>query len=202
MSELVGTIIVAEWELFDRVHNRGGRAACQDDRETFFLMRSAQLSAWTEAMQESYYRDLCRAREQGRNLLSEKYGYMMARTSPEEYEQIRGLLPPYSEVKTALIGDICQVQVEWQEELSRKYPRLIGNGRVIHRAQDGVYSTSFETYLWGELESYSIETVRLYSEYVNALKAEGRNLNEMILANMVSQYGYSSLEAAESRTKG
>ena len=192
MSELVGTIIVAEWELFDRVHNRGGRAACQDDRETFFLMRSAQLSAWTEAMQESYYRDLCRAREQGRNLLSEKYGYM----------QIRDLLPPYSEVKTALIGDICQVQVEWQEELSRKYPRLIGNGRVIHRAQDGVYSTSFETYLWGELESYSIETVRLYSEYVNALKAEGRNLNEMILANMVSQYGYSSLEAAESRTKG
>ena len=73
---------------------------------------------------------------------------------------------------------------------------------MIHRAQDGVYSTSFETYLWGELESYSIETVRLYSEYVNALKAEGRNLNEMILANMVSQYGYSSLEAAESRTKG
>ena len=202
MSELVGTIIVAEWELFDRVHNRGGRAACQDDRETFFLMRSAQLSAWTEAMQESYYRDLCRAREQGRNLLSEKYGYMMARTSPEEYKQIRDLLPPYSEVKTALIGDICQVQVEWQEELSRKYPRLIGNGRVIHRAQDGVYSTSCETYLWGELESYSIETVRLYSEYVNALKAEGRNLNEMILANMVSQYGYSSLEAAESRTKG
>ena len=67
MSELVETIIAAEWELFDRVHNRGGRAACQDDRETFFLMRSAQLSAWTVSMQESYYRDLCRAREQGRS---------------------------------------------------------------------------------------------------------------------------------------
>ncbi|MDY2738998.1 MAG: DUF4125 family protein [Acidaminococcus sp.] len=37
--KLIQRIIEREWTLFDEVHNIGGRASCQDDRETFFIMR-------------------------------------------------------------------------------------------------------------------------------------------------------------------
>lgn len=35
--KLIQRIIEREWTLFDEVHNIGGRASCQDDRETFLL---------------------------------------------------------------------------------------------------------------------------------------------------------------------
>lgn len=74
----VRRIAEAEWKLFEQVHNIGGRASCQDSPDTFFIMRSSQLMAWSEAMQESYWNDLITATQQGRNLLTEKYAYMMA----------------------------------------------------------------------------------------------------------------------------
>ena len=55
MEPLVREIVETEWDLFDKVRNRGGRAACQDDANTFFIMRSSQLAAWTTAMRESYF---------------------------------------------------------------------------------------------------------------------------------------------------
>lgn len=78
---------------FDKVQNIGGRASCRMTKPTFFLMRSSQLMAWTPAMQQSYLRDLREAQAQGRNPLSEKYGYMMERTSPAEFARIRHQLP-------------------------------------------------------------------------------------------------------------
>ena len=70
MNSLVKQIVETEWALFDRVPNRGGRAACQDDRETFFLMRSSQLAAWSADVQESYLADLRAACRAERNLLT------------------------------------------------------------------------------------------------------------------------------------
>ena len=41
MEELVQKIIEVEWNQFQMVKNEGGRAACQDDWNTFQLMRES-----------------------------------------------------------------------------------------------------------------------------------------------------------------
>lgn len=202
MTERIERIIAMEWEMFDKVQNRGGRAPCQDDHGTFQIMRSSQLMAWNIPMQESYFNDLLEAQKQGRNLLSEKYAYMMERTSPLEYAVIKEKLPPRDAKKDSMIDQICRTHVVWLEALSERYPRLTGNGRVIRKKGDGLYSASFETYLWGELATYSLKTVKRYAAYLEQLQKEGRNLNEMILRNMVERYGFASLEAAENRLAG
>ena len=38
-EELTDGIVAAEWFMFDKVNNIGGRADCQDDLETFSIMR-------------------------------------------------------------------------------------------------------------------------------------------------------------------
>jgi len=198
----VEEIVDIEWSMFDKVHNIGGRASCQEDPRTFFIMRSSQLRAWSPDMRESYGRDLLEARNHGRNLLSEKYGYMMERTSPLEYAQIRDRLPVRSPEKLAQIDRICSVHVGWMKEMSSRYPHLAGRGRATQRHEDTPYTTSFETYLWGELATYSRETLEHYWTHIQTLQQEGRNMNEEILRHTVAQYGYSSLDEAESRLAG
>lgn len=198
----VKRIVEAEWKLFDQVQNIGGRASCQDSPDTFFIMRSSQLMAWSEAMQESYWNDLTTATQQGRNLLTEKYAYMMARTSPAEFSRLLSLFPARLPEKDKYIDAICAVSVAWQEQLAEQYPRLVGHGRAIRKETDSLYETSFETYLWGELATYSLDTVKLYHAYIQQLEAQGKSLCEMILQNTVQQLGYASLAEAEAKLAG
>ena len=202
MEPTTDKIIEIEWEMFGAVQNRGGRADCQDDPETFRIMRSSQLDAWNEAMRISYLNDLEQAREAGRNPLAEKYAYMMEHTFPAEYEAIKGHLPPVSSEAKLLIERITMTQVRWLEDFAARYPYVAGNGRPIHSGEDSIYGTSFETYLRGELATYSLATLREYDAYVSSLLAEGKNLNEMILRNTSDAYGYASLEEAEKHLSG
>lgn len=197
MYETTNQIVNTEWELFDKVQNIGGRAGCQDDRETFFLMRSSQLDAWTEEMRRSWLDDLCLARAEGRNPLAEKYGYMMERTDPVGYARIADSLPPRSPKKMALVSEICSAHLNWILSLRQEYPFLTGRGRAVDRDADSLYSTSFATYLSGELSTYSEQTLTLYLAHVQHLQAQDENLNKLILNNTVTQYGYPSLDAAE-----
>lgn len=87
--KLIQRLIEREWTLFDKVHNIGGRASCQDDRKTFFIMRGSQFLSWNVPLLESYENDLRAAQAEGRNLLAEKYGYMMMWTSPKEFKEVR-----------------------------------------------------------------------------------------------------------------
>lgn len=199
MTSEIDGIIALEWEMFDRVHNLGGRAPCQNDRITFIKMRSSQLNAWSLEMRQSYLKDLQEALAQGRNLIAEKYGYMMERTDPVQYEQIRDQLPFRAPDKEILIEQICQAHMEWVTILAKRFPNLVGRGRPISRNEDRLTVTSFETYLWGELWTYSLHTLRLYAAYVKKAQDMGRNLHEEILLDMVHQSGIVSLEAAEAR---
>ncbi len=197
MEPFVKEIVALEWELFDQVQNRGGRADCQDNKETFEIMRSSQLMAWNIPLRESWLADLQAAQAAGRNPLSEKYGYMMERTSPAEYAQIAHLLPVRSPEKERQIDFICRAHVIWQEKVAAKYPHLAGRGRPIRRTEDDLARTSFETYLWGELATYSEKTLAIFADYIRELMYTGHNLCEMILANTAQYYGYDSIEAAE-----
>ena len=198
----VEQIVAWEWAMFDQVHNIGGRASCQDDRATFEVMRSSQLLAWSEEMLDSYAADLRDARLMGRNLVAEKYGYMMGRTSPEEFDRIRDSLPPITAEKEELMERICSLQMDWWRELNHSYPGLAGRGRSGDRDAGSMGGTSFETYLLGELATYSKGTLELYWHYVCQLREEGRSLNRMILENTVRQYGWSGLEDAERKLSG
>lgn len=81
-SDLIDLVIDKEWKMFDRVQNEGGRASCQNDPATFRIMRASQFMTWPEDLLRSYLADLEHAERAGRNLLTEKYAFMMEYTLP------------------------------------------------------------------------------------------------------------------------
>ena len=100
-----------------------------------------------------------------------------------------------------MIAEIVPVQVAWMEEFHKKYPSLVMQTRLIHSDEDTTEETSFETYLRGELTTYSETTLSLYHEFIFRLVGEGKNLTHMTMAHTVRLYGYSSLEDAEIKQK-
>lgn len=194
-------LVQIEWELFDQVKNDGGRASCQDDPDTFSIMRMSQFDPWPEELLDSYLNDLRLSMEQGRNLLSEKYAWMMKDSAPEQFEQLRSMLPPEDPLQERLLEETIAVQVRWMEEYCRRYWALSFGSRVIHTSEDRPGTTSFETYLRGELHTYSMRTLKLYHDFVFRLDGEQKNLTLLVMRKTVSFYGYDSLEAADSAKK-
>ena len=198
-DSLINQIVLLEWQQFDKVENVGGRADCQDDWNTFSIMRKSQYMAWNEELLGSYLKDLTDASEKGWNLITEKYGRMMESTAPLEYEKIKASFPKRSEERIAIQEEIIKIQVEWMEEFAGKYPKMAGNARSIHTYEDSMYNTSYETYLRGELGTYSEETFLMYGRFIVGLKKQGDNLAYNIMNNTAKLYGYKSVEEAESR---
>lgn len=91
-QEKIEKLIQMEWEDFQKVNNEGGRASCQDDPETFFIMRRSHFAPWTEELIDCVQADMDRAHEQGRNLVMEKYAWMMASTAPEQFKKLHHFL--------------------------------------------------------------------------------------------------------------
>ena len=74
---------------------------------------------------------------------------------------------------------------------------MAGNARSIRTSEDKVFNTSYETYLRGELGTYSEKMLMLYGRFVAQLAKEGKNLAKMTMENTAKLYGYESLELAE-----
>lgn len=201
-EDLVNEIVKLEWDAFDKVENRGGRAECQDDWNTFSLMRKSQYLAWTEQLLESFYNDFLEANSRGWNLITEKYGRMMESTVPEEYEAIKEQLPTCSDKKRAIVNQIAEIQVQWMEDFAKEYPNMAMNARSIRSSEDTQWNTSYETYLKGELLTYSDRTLALYGSFIVELEKSGDNLAKIIMSNTAMLYGYESLEAAEAALAG
>ena len=196
-TELIEEIVKLEWEAFDKVQNEGGRAYCQDNYKTFSIMRKSQYMAWTEELLKSFIDDFKNANFVGRNLIEEKYGRMMESTAPEEYEKIKEYFPVLSEQRIKLQEQIISIQVQWMEEFSTVYRKLAGNARIIHTYEDTQDDTSYETYLRGEISTYSEDTIKLYAEFIIHIAREGDNLAGLIIGNTAKRYGFESLEEAE-----
>lgn len=196
---LIDDIVQLEWQAFDKVQNEGGRASCQDNFETFEIMRKSQFLAWDAATLASYHADLRRAAQLGRNLVQEKYARMMASTAPAEYAGFAHLLPALSDWQRRSIERIVEIQLEWREGFAREWPHMSSQARLIRSEEDGPQGTSFETYLRGELGTYSEDTLRAYLRMVEDCREEGRNLTVAIMEHTARLYGYASLAAAEQK---
>lgn len=199
METLVDKIVRLEWEAFDKVQNEGGRADCQDDWETFSIMRRSQYMTWSAEMLAEIIRHFEESARCGRNLITEKYGRMMETTVPWEYERIKDAFPVLTDEQKSIIEGIVAIQVKWMEEFAAEYPKMAGNARSIHTSEDRVFNTSYETYLRGELSTYSEHLLIMYGRFVAGIAKSGGNLAQMTMENTAHLYGYADLDAAENK---
>ncbi|KAB7790534.1 hypothetical protein F7D09_0903 [Bifidobacterium leontopitheci] len=194
----VRDIVRKEWSQFQRTNNEGGRAACQGNWPMFEQMRSSQFLTWPQPLLDSYSHDLDEAERVGRNLITEKYGRMMASTAPTEFHaNIEPYIPRLSGERIALQERIIAMQVAWAVDFRERYPKLGRAMRVLRTGEDMATATSFETYLRGELGTYSARTLDLYAGFVDGLAAQGRNLTEETIGNTVRLGGFADLAEAE-----
>lgn len=196
---IVDDIITLEWQAFDKVQNLGGRANCQDDFETFQIMRKSQFLCWDSVTLASYHADLLEALRVGRNLIQEKYARMMASTAPAEYAVFAHTLPALTAWQIATIEQVIRQQLVWREAFAVDFPHMSSQARLIRTEEDSPYGTSFETYLRGELGTYSEATLRAYEQMIGAYLARGENLTRATMNQTAILYGYAGLEAAEAR---
>lgn len=172
-EEMVDAIVQMEWKAFHQVKNEGDEADCQYDRTTFRIMRKSWYSTWNEEMLGQYIYDFSMKTEKDRNPITEKNARMM--------EQI------------------IAIQVDWMESFAKAYPKVVSGVRAIYTGADDPYETSYETYLRGEIETYSDDMLMLYGRFIVALAKAGKNLVQMTMENAVHMYGYDSLDSAEEK---
>lgn len=190
-DQVVNDIIDREWKMFQNTQNIGGRAACQDQFDTFYANRYAQHSIWEAETLESYRNDLIAAEMAGRNLVTEKYAYMMEFTDPAYYNaNLRDRLPVLSDQKAQLIAEIVSLQLLGYEAYAKAYPALAAGGRPEAQSMG---DTSIRDYSVGEYKTYSEHTLGLL---LHDVKKMGNPVME-IQKNLVSFYGFDSLDAAE-----
>ena len=197
----VAELILKEWNQFQQVRNEGGRASCQNHMKEFVMNRLAQFLTWDDAMRESYYEDLTEAESVGWNLLTEKYARMMRYTAPAQYAALCNRLPVISEPKERLVEKIVAIQLKWQEDYARRYPRVARGSRPTDHSADADYVTSFETYLRCELYTYSERTLRAYLSHAEELARRGGNMTIQNLEYVAKLYGFSSLQEMEEHSR-
>ncbi|WP_062200671.1 DUF4125 family protein [Demequina salsinemoris] len=191
-------IVAHEWNQFQLVRGEDGRASCQDNPAEFEVQRLGQFMTWPMALLDSYAADLDAADAAGRNLLTEKYARMMEPTEPERYAaELAPHLPALSPERVAAQEEIVRVQVAWARDFHERYPALGAAMRVLTTAEDTLEATSFETYLRGELGTYSDATLARYRELIDDLVESDQNLTWRTLAYTSILAGYEDLDAAE-----
>ena len=73
----------------------------------------------------------------------------------------------------------------------------MSGGRPLSSAEDSAFLTSFETYLRGELETYSDATLELLNFDILDKNAKGISMAEELYTFLVKDKGYDSLDEAE-----
>ena len=192
-EKLINEILEKEWNYFSNLNNIGGRADCQDNREDFIIMRKAQWLTFNEETLLSYLEDL----NSKNNPLFQKYGQMMKYNSPKEYEKIKNLLEQPSSQKLDLVEKIMEIYMKWEEEFFKAYPIFSSMGRPLYSKQDDDEDTSIETYLRGELLSYSEKTLVLYLKYILEMKNKNINLAVKNMDNLASMQGFENSQDVE-----
>ena len=192
-EKIIEKILEKEWKYFSNLNNIGGRADCQDNREDFIIMRKSQWETFNEETLLSYLEDL----NSKNNPLFQKYAQMMKYNSPEEYEKIKDILEKASDEKTDLVNKIMFIYMEWEKEFFERYPIFSSMGRPLYSSEDDNIETSIETYLRGELLSYSEKTLKLYLNYVIDNKEKNINLAIKKMDNLARMQGFNDSDEVE-----
>ena len=80
---LLDQIVLHEWDMFQEINPTAG----EEQFPSFKVTRSSQLAGWPTAVVLNYLQDVSYAVEAGRNLIMEKYAYMMEQTAPEYFNE-------------------------------------------------------------------------------------------------------------------
>lgn len=177
-SEKICDIISKEWTMFTNTKGIGGRASCQDDAQTFINARLSWWGGFNSKVINSYYDDILNAIDRNRNLVTLKYAYMMESTDLEGFEQIKHLIPEIIDRKRTLVNEIVALIIGEEEELRGSHPELFDMNRPLYSKEDRKNRTSVETYIRGELCTYSYITLELILKYIKKLHEDGEMLLE------------------------
>ena len=202
MDQLRDEILEMEWDMFSRVNDGHPKASCQEDKGLYIALRDCQLSVWNRDVQESYLEDLKEALSQGRNLMTEKYAYMMSFTDPEYFAAIRHLLPEVSDAKQILADRITEIQTQEYAEAAERYGKLVTLARNVGSASDEAGNVSAETYSRCELWTWSEKTLGLFFLQIEEMHEKGENYVLAVLDNSAKVYGFSGLDdMAQARSR-
>lgn len=194
----IDTIIKTEWQMFVEVNaSTGILVACQLDPQTFEIMRAAQFAAWSEAAAQSYLRDLEAARSMGRNLVKEKYVFMMLIDNPSQRDRLRPYLTMPSEMTEKLALIILTQMLEQTAVLHKRFPGFASKGRPLNNDYASPGNVSIRTYQLGELLTFSQETLETLLGHIQTLTDTGYSFVEQILEEEVQRMGFNSLVEAE-----
>ncbi|ONI40846.1 hypothetical protein AN639_04260 [Candidatus Epulonipiscium fishelsonii] len=83
------------------------------------------------------------------------------------------------------------------KQVQNKYPNLVNKSRKIYTYEDTDKDNSYETYLRGELCTYSYKTLVIYLNFLKDSINSNINVVQQNLENMVHLYGYKDLASAE-----
>lgn len=152
-------------------------SACQEEPETFKLMRRASHHVLSTETLESYLADLSDAVEEDRNLMELKYA------------RIDNLIPRLNE--NPVIEQIVEAEGQWLRELEERYPLTLA----------GRSDFAMGVYLRSELETYSDRTLQLYVRDVARASEENRNLAAERYTFLFRHIGYDSIDDMERARK-
>ncbi len=178
--QVIRDILAKEWEMFQKVKS-ATPASCQDNPTAFQKVRGSIFDAWPEEILAAYNRELETAKQEGRNLLTEKYARM------------DNLIPPVN--TNPVISKIVEIELNWQEELMRLYPNLYQ--RTCRNTDDTENGSNFAVYLHCELETYGDITLELYYKWVQEAVQNNKNFSLDMLEKLAKESGFEGLEHAE-----
>lgn len=176
--QLIDEIIARELEMFLAVRNRGGTASCQEQPDSFRIMRHMTHAVMPIEYLDSYLADLKQAVADKRNLMTEKYALM------------EGIIPVQNDSQA--ITELVKIESDWRKEVSAQFPLS------VH--PDG--HESFCTYLNGELQTYSPKTLIIYLNYARKTQYNGGNLVRERYEILMRKLGYDSLTHCEESIAG
>lgn len=185
-DELINQIISEEYRMFSEVQNIGGRASCQDDYDTFYIMRCAQHSIFAENTLKSYLQDIEDAQKAERNLITEKYSWMMEETDPAWFEEkLSPHLPRLSPRKMRLVESMTVTFMNCYEDVKKQYPNMLAWGRDPYDNQGGA---SIRLYFSGELKTWSEGTLLLACQDIISHLEKHENPVRMIYEKIMDFY--------------